>query len=220
MFASRLVLISLSLLIAQSASAITIDTVPIGNAGNANDPATGNLYGGVAYDYRIGKYDVTVGQYTAFLNAVAATDTYSLYKTQMATDLSVAGISQSGSSGSYSYSVIGSANHPITYVRWEDAARFANWLSNGQPGLGGSAVPQDASSTEDGAYTLNGVVDGGAVTRNAALSGSSPRKASGTKRLITKTTASQTIIGNIQLERTRSPLPHPRQHSEHGEYLQ
>ena len=58
---------------------ITIDTVPIGNPGNANDPTTGNLYGGVAYNYSIGKYDVTVGQYTAFLNAVAATDTYGLY---------------------------------------------------------------------------------------------------------------------------------------------
>ena len=79
-------------------AAITIDTVPIGNPGNANDPATGNAYGGVAYNYRIGKYDVTVGQYTAFLNAVAATDTYSLYNPTMATDLNVAGIAQSVSS--------------------------------------------------------------------------------------------------------------------------
>ena len=51
--------------------AVTIDWVPVGNAGNANDPATGNLYGGVAYNYSIDKYDVTVGQYTEFLNAVA-----------------------------------------------------------------------------------------------------------------------------------------------------
>jgi hypothetical protein len=29
--------------------AVTIDMVPVGNAGNANDPATGKLYGGVNY---------------------------------------------------------------------------------------------------------------------------------------------------------------------------
>ncbi len=45
---------------------VTIDWVTVGNAGNANDPATGNVYGGVAYDYQIGKYDVTIGQYMSF----------------------------------------------------------------------------------------------------------------------------------------------------------
>src|SRR5437868_12710346 len=98
-----------------SASAITIDTVPVGNVGNANDPATGNLYGGVNYAYNIGKDEVTVGQYTAFLNAVAATDTFSLYDTKMASDANVAGIARSGSSGSFIYSVIGSLNHPSNY---------------------------------------------------------------------------------------------------------
>jgi sulfatase modifying factor 1 len=136
--------------------AITIDTVPVGNVGNSNDSATG--YGGVGYTYRIGKFEVTVGQYTAFLNAVAQTDTYALYNPSMATNLSIAGISRSGASGSFSYSVIGSANKPITYVSWGDAARFANWLHNGQPtGL------QVASTTERGAYTLDG------ATTNAAL---------------------------------------------------
>jgi len=48
----------------------------------------------VAYNYHIGKYDVTVGQYTAFLNAVAATDKYGLYIPQMATDPEIAGIAQ------------------------------------------------------------------------------------------------------------------------------
>src|SRR5262249_51541961 len=98
----------LTALIAAAAPAITIDTVPVGDPGNPNDPATGNLYGGVTYAYNIGKYEVTVGKYTAFLNAVAATDTYGLYTSYMATDSSTAGIAQSGSSGSYTYSVIGS----------------------------------------------------------------------------------------------------------------
>ena len=51
-------------------------------------------FGAVGYAYSIGKYEVTVGQYTAFLNAVAATDTYGLYDSQMATDLNIAGIAR------------------------------------------------------------------------------------------------------------------------------
>lgn len=142
-----------------------MDTVPVGNVGNANDPATGGLYGGVDYAYRIGKYEVTVDQYTAFLNAVAATDTYSLYNPFMASALDIAGIARSGSSGSYTYSVIGSPLYPVTYVSWVDAARFANWLHNGQP-----AGAQNSSTTENGAYTLNGATSNAAliaVSRNA-----------------------------------------------------
>jgi len=44
----------------------------------------------VGYAYRIGKYEVTVGQYTAFLNAVAATDTFGLYNPNMATRTAIA----------------------------------------------------------------------------------------------------------------------------------
>src|SRR5689334_10076875 len=108
---------ALLLVLGPYAPAITIDTVPVGDPGNlpfTTDPA--NTFGGVSYEYNIGKYEVTVGQYTAFLNAVGATDTYGLYNTQMATDLNIAGIAQSGSVGSYTYSVIGSPNHPVTWV--------------------------------------------------------------------------------------------------------
>jgi formylglycine-generating enzyme required for sulfatase activity len=142
--------------------AVTLDMVTVGNAGNAND-TTG--YGGVGYSYQIAKYDVTIGQYTAFLNAVAATDTYSLYNTSMATDLNIAGISRAGSSGSYTYSVIGSANRPITYVSWFDAARFANWMANGQ----------GSGSTETGAYTLvGGQTNGTAPAMNPGATFSIP----------------------------------------------
>src|SRR4051812_33106577 len=92
---------------AVSASALTIETVPIGDVGNPNDPATGNLFGGVNYAYNIGRTEVTVGQYAAFLNAVAATDTYLLYNSSMASDPRIAAISRSGSAGTYTYSVIG-----------------------------------------------------------------------------------------------------------------
>jgi sulfatase modifying factor 1 len=154
-----------SVFAARAALAITVQTVPVGDLGNPNDPANGNFYGAVSYAYNIGKYGVTVGQYAAFLNAVAATDKYDLYSQSMASDLNIAGIARSGSSGSYSYSIIGSANHPIAYVNWGNAARFANWLNNGQPT--GSEGP---GTTETGAYTLNGATTNGAlmlVRRNA-----------------------------------------------------
>ena len=146
-------------IVADNASAlITIDTEPVGNAGNANDPTTG--YGAVGYNYRIGTYEVTLNQYTSFLNAVGKTDTYGLYNLNMATSTHSAGIARSGASGSYMYSVIGSGARPVTFVSWYDSARFVNWLHNGQPiGL------QAAGTTETGAYTLTG--NTGFPTRNA-----------------------------------------------------
>jgi formylglycine-generating enzyme len=149
---------------ASTSSAITIETVTVGDPGNPNDPATGR--GSVAYQYDIGKYEVTVAEYTAFLNAIAATDPYGLYSPSMATDLNVACIAQAGTSGSYTYSTIGSPNHPVSYVSWGDAVRFTNWLYNGQP-----TDAEAAGSTETGAYTLNGAVTAPAllaVTRNGA----------------------------------------------------
>ncbi len=130
------------------AAAVTIDWVTVGNAGNAND-TTG--YGGVAYTYKIARNETTIGQYCEFLNAVAKSDPYALYNPNMASATYIAGISRSGSNGSYSYSVIGStADKPITYVSWFDAARFCNWMHNGQ----------GSGSTETGAYTLNGAMSG------------------------------------------------------------
>ena len=128
---------------------VNIETVTVGDPGNAADTITG--YGAVADVFAIGKYEETISQYTTFLNAVAATDTYSLYNPFMATDLNIAGITQTGSSGSFSYSVIGSGNRPIAYASWFSAARFANWMNNGAT---------NGASTETGAYTLNGATNG------------------------------------------------------------
>lgn len=147
------------------AQAITIETVLVGDPGNtadirvANDGTTG--YGAVGYAYNISKNETTISQYAAFLNAVAATDTYNLYCSSI-THSNINDISRSGLSGSFVYSVAeGSGNKPISYVSWFDAARFTNWMHNGQP-----SGAQDASTTEDGAYTLNGATSGVSVSKN------------------------------------------------------
>ena len=136
--------------------------VTVGNPGNSAD-TTG--FGAVSYTYQIGKYDVTIAQYSAFLNAVAKADPNGLYNNNMAIDLNIAGISRSGVSGSYVYSVMNnggdSSNKPIAYVSWFNAARFANWMANGQPvGL------QSVGTTEDGAYNLINAANGMAVPKN------------------------------------------------------
>ena len=148
---------------APPAAAITMDMVTVGDAGNAAD-TTG--YGVVTYRYGIGKYEVTIEQYAEFLNAVAATDTNKLYSSNMTIDLRVAGIERTGLPGSYHYNVVGpfggtqipqatAASRPITYVCWFDAARFANWMSNGQP-----KGAQGLSTTENGAYDLSSWLSG------------------------------------------------------------
>ena len=154
------------------AQPVTINLVPIGNPGNVADPLTG--YGSVPYVYDMGEYDVTLSQYTAFLNAVAASgDPYGLYNPAMAPrpigSFDTFGIVQTGLSGNYSYSVTGSygqaANCPIYDVSWGDAARFVNWLENGEP-----AGAEGPGTTETGTYSLNGGTSNAAlmaVTRNA-----------------------------------------------------
>ena len=95
---------------------------------------------------------MTLNQYAAFLNAVATTgDSYGLYTAKMAADfLPSVGIKPSANgSGGYTY-VVGDGNVPVFDVTWADAARFCNWLQNGQP-----ASPEGAGTTETGAYTLN-----------------------------------------------------------------
>ena len=139
---------------------VVIDTVTIGNPRNAGEwsgQGTGGggpdrICGAVDYAYNIGRYEVTAGQYTAFLNAVAATDTYGLYNANMWLDGYGCKIERSGSSGSYTYSVAADwADRPVNYVGWGDAARFSNWLRNGQP-----TGPQGVGTTEDGSYFLDG----------------------------------------------------------------
>jgi len=141
----------------------SLETVSVGNVGNVAD-STG--YGAVDYSYNIGKYEVTAGQYIDFLNAVAKTDTYGLYYFVM-DNFGGCQITQHGTSGNYAYDFSGRpigtedewANRPVNIVSWGDAARFANWLHNGQP-----AGAQDLTTTEDGAYYLNGMTSDSGLT--------------------------------------------------------
>jgi len=160
----------LSLLIASSASAVTLGLTPIGDPGNACDPqqfsigVTNPCSGGVNYAYHIGTYEVTNAQYAEFLNAKAASDPLGLYNTGMANSSfsGNGGITRTGISGSYTYSAIaGRANMPVNYVSAYDAMRFANWMNNGQ----------GSSDTESGSYLLLGGTatpsNGTTVTRSA-----------------------------------------------------
>jgi formylglycine-generating enzyme required for sulfatase activity len=154
--------------------AVDIETVYVGNVGNAGEwsgataepsganvgtgPFPNRICGAVDYEYRIGKYEVTAGQYAEFLNKVARTDPYGLYNETMDVDSGLlsseygCNIKRGGSDGSYTYSVATDwANRPVNFVGWADAARFANWLHNGQP-----TGAQSAGTTESGAYDMSG----------------------------------------------------------------
>jgi formylglycine-generating enzyme len=143
----------------------SLEMVTVGNPGNAGElsgPSAGGrgfdgICGSVDYAYKMGKFEVTAGQYCEFLNAVAKTDTYGLYSPYMNTMYFFYGcnIVREQSNGRYSYSVApDGANRPVNLVSWGDAARFCNWLTNGQP-----TGDQDLTTTEDGSYYLNGATD-------------------------------------------------------------
>ncbi len=122
-------------------AAPNVEMVTIGNPGNPTDEPQGDLqlqFGSVANAYRIGKFNVTVSQYAAFLNAKAASDPNGLFNENME-------IVRDGDTGRYTYSVeAGKGNRPIRWVEPLDGFRFCNWLHNG--GLNGD--------TETGAYNF------------------------------------------------------------------
>jgi sulfatase modifying factor 1 len=142
--------------LASSVSAmIEIDTSYVGDAGNANDTSG---YGGVSYDYHVGTYEVTNSQYVSFLNAKGSTNAHGVYNSNMNSS-AYGGIQQTGSSGSFTYNVkSGFGDKPVNFVSFWDAARFTNWLTNGQ----------GSGDTENGMYDLTaGGISGNTVTRNA-----------------------------------------------------
>jgi formylglycine-generating enzyme len=146
----------------------SLEMVAVGDPGNAGEHSgydvggygPDRICGAVDYTFNLGKYEVTAGQYTEFLNAKAKSDPYGLYNTRMWSDVDGCKIQQNGTSGNYTYSVASDlANRPVNWVSFWDGARFTNWLGNGQ----------SDGDTETGSYTLNGYNGGNwqAVTRNA-----------------------------------------------------
>jgi formylglycine-generating enzyme len=144
------------LLLAVNAMAVSIETVPVGYAGNAADVDYGEgQFGAVAYDYQIGKYEVTNAQFVEFLNAKGGVG----FAGPMEAAQSLrGGIVLSGQPGSFTYSVAANfADKPIIGVSALTAIRFANWMHNGQ-GNG---------DTETGAYTIPAnLTDQTAIPRN------------------------------------------------------
>jgi formylglycine-generating enzyme required for sulfatase activity len=140
-------------------SALTIETVPVGNPGNPADKTVDNapIAGAVADEYTIGKFEVTNSEYAEFLNAVdpSGVNHRGLYNAQMTSD-ALGGIDFSAAAANGTkYSVkAGRAANPVVFVSFFDAARFTNWLHNGQ----------GAANTENGSYQLLG---GTAIPSNA-----------------------------------------------------
>ncbi len=158
----------------QGTSPLQFSLLVVGNPGNPADQTSNGSFGSVGYEYSVSRTETIVAQYVQFLNAVARyvpDDTRydylrDLWDPEMQ-DGHVIGsqINRSGSlsTGGYVYSAaLGADQLPIANVSWFNAARFVNWLNNGQPT---SATFLADPGTETGAYTLNGNDTAVVITR-------------------------------------------------------
>ena len=99
----------------------------------------------VDHSYKIMTREVSVAQYCAMLNAVGKLDLHNLYDKRMR-------IARKGFPTKYTYKPKENyANHPVTFINFHRAARFANWLHNGKKN-----GRQIKGVTEDGAYEMTG----------------------------------------------------------------
>ena len=95
------------------ANTFTIDFVNVGNAGNANDVGpNGELYGGVAHNFRMGTFEVSRDAITK-ANATVALGGGNL-------GITLADMTSFGGNG---------VNRPAAGVSWNEAARFVNWMN-------------------------------------------------------------------------------------------
>lgn len=166
----RLLAFTLLVVPALNAHALVIfEWSTVGDAGNAADtlvmdkcPSTGCMgdgttgYGSVDYEFQISTKHVTVSQYTEFLNSVDpdGANPLNLYNSRMDTWFNPVSFEPAtaysggikfdagAATGNKYLAKNGRENNPATWVSWVSAARFVNWLSNGQ----------GASDTEMGVY--------------------------------------------------------------------
>lgn len=82
-------------------NSFSIAFVSVGNAGNQGDPNARGQIGGVPYNYRISTYEISQGQI----------------------DMASAGGLQGVTAGAWS------ADQPAAFLKWYEAAAFANWLN-------------------------------------------------------------------------------------------
>src|SRR5262245_16783954 len=89
-----------------------MEFVPIGNSGNAAD-TTGspNPAGSVAYEYLVGKFEVSEGMITKYNANFGTANSLVITTSSRGTD------------------------KPATFVRWNEAARFVNWLNTSTGGF-------------------------------------------------------------------------------------
>jgi len=124
--------------ITHGSTTINMDFVDIGYAGNAPDTAG---FGAVDYDYRVGKYEVTLDQ---FDNACAADN-------RIGVGSEVDGQEDFWNDGTRTVGI----GAPAVFTTFYKALKFCNWLTTG--------------SAYDGAYQFNGSGVFQAVDREAAV---------------------------------------------------
>ena len=146
----------------------SLQFVTVGDPGNAARHRATTATARCRYTYQMGKYDVTVGQYCQFLNAVAKTDTYGLYNSYMADRT----IRRSPSPRAAVQAATATRSLAVTAGRQLSDIRCH--LGRCGPLLQLAAKrPADrgkGGTTETGAYTLNGATTQTAlmaITRNA-----------------------------------------------------
>ena len=167
----KVLIVALALTLAEvsiTRADISFEWITVADPGNPNDPLTDlrtpyetpPTRGAVPYVYNISKYETTIGQYAAFLNAVAKSNperARSLYSSSLSQLRSISGIALITTDGKDLYHVMhggGSIAYlTITHIDYLDAVRFVNWLHNGQ----------GDGDTEIDAYTIG---TNGRVTRS------------------------------------------------------
>ncbi len=126
------------------ANAFTMTFVPIGNPGNAVDTTVNPNVGGgaVAYNYRMGKYEVS----RDMVNKANAAGNLGI---------SLRDMTPFGGNG---------VNRPATDVSWNEAARYVNWLNtsnNYSPAYKFATQPGDVGYSSDAQIQLWQVSDPG-----------------------------------------------------------